>query len=67
MGIRDKAHSEKLQMNRNLTLVLATDMARHTAQVKSQAKELISEGKSEPLVGEVKRGHAQRFKQKKNY
>ena len=31
VGIRDKALSEKMQMNRNLTLVIATDIVRHSA------------------------------------
>ena len=44
VGIKDKGLSEKMQMNRNLTLAIATDMSRHSAQVKTQAKEIYGTG-----------------------
>ena len=40
VGIRDKVLSEKMQMKRNLTLVIATDIARHSALIKSQAQQI---------------------------
>jgi hypothetical protein len=40
VGIRDPRLSEKMQLNRELTLADAMDMARRTAQVQSQSKEL---------------------------
>ncbi|XP_014676649.1 PREDICTED: uncharacterized protein K02A2.6-like [Priapulus caudatus] len=42
VGIRDKHLSERMQVNKNLTLKLATDLARQSAQVKNQVRELTS-------------------------
>ncbi len=61
VGIKDRRLSEKMQLDRNLTLIRATEMARQARRIKVEARELFgSETVSKVEKHRDKKGHRDR-------